>query len=80
MSKREEFEMSEDQLRVVLDACKPTPAMWGSDGVPFFGTPQENANRAWQALGEKLGFDYMTVEPTSKGDRFFTAEPIQVDA
>jgi hypothetical protein len=41
------------------------------------GTPrsqQENANEAWRRLGEKLGFDYMTVRPNGKGDRFFSAE------
>ena len=36
---------------------------------------QENANRAWEALGDELGFQHMTVEPSRKGDRFFIAEP-----
>jgi aromatic ring-opening dioxygenase catalytic subunit (LigB family) len=31
--------------------------MFLSGGTPMFGTPQENANRAWQRLGEKVGFD-----------------------
>lgn len=26
-------------------------------------SPQENANRAWQALGQELGFKWDTVEP-----------------
>jgi hypothetical protein len=40
----------------------------------MFGTPQENANKAWQRLGEKMGFDYMTVQPIpGKGQRHFTA-------
>lgn len=72
---RREFEMSEEQLKKILDACKPTPAMFLSGGQPMFGTPQENANRAWKALGEEMGFDYLTVRPNGKGDRFFTAEP-----
>lgn len=72
---RREYEMSEDDLAELLDASKPTPAMWGSNGVPFFGTQQENANRAWCALGERMGFDYTTVQPAAgKGQRFFTAE------
>lgn len=71
-----EFEMSEDDLAQILDACKPTPGMFLSGGQPMAGTPQENANRAWRRLGEKLGFDYMTVQPVpSKGQRFFVAEP-----
>jgi hypothetical protein len=37
-------------------------------------TPQENANRAWAALGDEMGFDYLTVQPSARGDRHFTAE------
>ncbi|HLJ97307.1 MAG TPA: hypothetical protein VKU02_29375 [Gemmataceae bacterium] len=72
---RKEFEMSEDDLKELLKACKPTPVMFLTGGTPMFDSPQENANRAWQMLGDKLGFDYMTVKPVSgKGQRFFTAE------
>ncbi len=71
----QEFEMSKEDLSTLLEACKPTPAMYGSGGVPLFSTPQENANRAWEMLGEKLGFKHMTVKPISgKGERFFMAE------
>jgi len=39
-------------------------------------SPQERANRAWQRLGEKYGFDHMTVRPIQgKGKRFFSAVP-----
>lgn len=68
------YEMSEDQLKTLLDACKPTPVIkiggsWGS-------SPQESANRAWEALGKEMGFDHMTVQPISgKGTRFFSATP-----
>ena len=69
-----EFEMSEDDLKTILAACKPTPVMFLSGGKPMFDSPQENANRAWKALGEKMGFDHMTVRAVAgKGDRFFTA-------
>lgn len=64
---RKEYEMTQTQLDKLLDACKPTPAMG-------FKTPQENANRAWRALGDEMGFNFMTVEPSEKGSRFFTAE------
>lgn len=71
---RKEYEMTQTQLDKLLDACKPTPAMWLSGGAPLFKTPQENANRAWRALGDEMGFNFMTVEPSEKGSRFFTAE------
>ena len=72
---RIEFEMSEADLQDILKACKPTPAMYLSGGMPMTASPQENANSAWFKLGEKMGFKHMTVEPNfNKGQRFFTAE------
>ncbi len=69
-----EYEMTEADMEALLDAGKSTPVMMigGTTG----SSPQENANRAWAALGDKMGFDSMTVRPTSgKGHRFFTAVP-----
>jgi hypothetical protein len=35
-----------------------------------------SANRAWMSLGEKMGFDFLTVRFISgKGQRFFSAVP-----
>ena len=70
---RKDFEMTQEQLDELLDACKPTPVMYLSGGKPMFNSPQENANHAWKLLGEKLGFDHMSVKPTGKGDKFFSA-------
>lgn len=74
MENRQEYEMTEEDLQVLLDACKPTPAiMIGSYAPP---PPQKNANTAWHNLGKKMGFDYMTVRPIKgKGQRFFSAIP-----
>jgi predicted TIM-barrel fold metal-dependent hydrolase len=70
---RKEFEMTEEDLNALLEACKPVPYMVIGGYVPR--SPQENANDAWERLGKKMGFDHMTVRPISgKGDRFFTAE------
>jgi len=73
---RKDFEMSEEQLSVLLDACKPTPTFSMFGDVPVFGTPQENANYAWQKLGDDLGFVGDTAIPNGKGDRFFSAEEL----
>jgi hypothetical protein len=68
---RKEYELTDDELEVLMNAGKPVVMMkigtWPT-------SPQENANRAWQSLGQKRGFDHMTVRPTDKGDKFFTAE------
>lgn len=79
MYPRTEFEMTEQDLKELLEACKPTPVMFLTGGTPMYDTPQENANRAWAALGKKMGFNSDTVEPAGKGQRFFTAVPCQVE-
>ena len=68
MNPRVNYEMSEADLAMILEACKPTPAMWGSGGTPLFSTPQENANRAWAELGKRMGFDPMTVRSDATVD------------
>ena len=71
---RKEFEMSQEQLDAIMDACKPVRYMIIGGVHPR--SPQENANSAWAALGKELGFKHMTVRPSGKGDRFFSAEPV----
>ena len=67
-----EFEMTEVQLDRLMAASQPVRYMvFGGKAPP---STQENANRAWCLLGKELGFDHMTVSPSDKGDRFFTAE------
>ena len=72
---RTNYEMTEAELVIILDACKPTPVMYLSGGRPLCNTQQENANQAWKLLGDTYGFDHMTVQPTGQGDRVFSAEP-----
>lgn len=75
-----EYEMTEEQLAKIVEASKSVPAMYLSGGQPMFGTPQENANAAWAALGREMGFAHMTVRPMlGRGDRFFMAEPEQIE-
>jgi len=69
---RKNFEMTQEQLNTILDACKPVPLIALNCGMP--PSPQENANSAWAALGKDMGFKPMTVKPTGQGDRFFSAE------
>ena len=70
--------MTEEDLATILDACKSVPVMMIGSYSP--SSPQENANRAWAALGKKMGFDHMTVEPIrGKGNRFFTAVPSETE-
>jgi len=70
---RKEFEMTNEQLEKLLDACQPVPYIVAGGIEPL--SPQENANRAWEALGEEMGFEYMSVEPIEDKDlNFFTAE------
>lgn len=67
--------MTQSDLDEIIKASKPTPMIALQCGAPT--TPQANANAAWKLLGDKMGFDHMTVEPTGKGDRFFKAFEIE---
>lgn len=71
---RKEYEMTEEQLATLLEACQPTSCVMIGGYVP--PTPQENANDAWRKLGQELGFEWTTVEPVhGKSNKFFTAIP-----
>lgn len=73
---RREYEMTEQQMEVLIAACKPVSYMVFGGMEPR--SVQENANAAWCALGREMGFDGMTVRPvSSKGLRFFTAEALE---
>lgn len=70
-----EYEMTQADLDELLDASKPV--LYIVVGGRELRSPQENANDAWERLGRRMGFDFMSVEPVlGKGRRFFTAEPI----
>jgi len=74
MYPRTNYEMTEVDLEAILDACKPVVAIMVGGYAP--SSQQENANNAWAALGRKMGFDHMTVQPINgKGNRFFSAVP-----
>lgn len=74
---RREYVLTSDQLMKLIEASRPTPVMFLSGGVPIFDSPQENANRAWRALGEEMGFQYLTARPIpGKSAHFFTAESV----
>ena len=78
MYPRTEYEMTEADLKELLAACKPVAAMMIGGYAP--DSPQENANRAWAALGKKMGFDSDTVRPVDgRGNRFFTAIPSETE-
>lgn len=72
---RKQFTLNEAQFERLLNASKPTPAMWLSGGQPMFDSPQENANRAWKELGQELGFVWDSAEPIQgEPQNTFTAE------
>lgn len=73
MYPRTNYEMTQADLDELLSAMQPSPAMLIGGVGPR--SVQEKANSAWQRLGLKMGFDAMTVQPSGKGDRFFTAVP-----
>ena len=57
------FEMTQEQLDVLMNASKSVPMIALQCGTPR--SAQERANDAWKALGDEMGFDHMTVKPAS---------------
>lgn len=79
MYPRTEYEMTEADLAELMEAFKPVPMIMLQCGNP--PSQQENANRAWAALGKKMGFDGDTVHPINgKGSRFLTAVPSETES
>jgi hypothetical protein len=72
MKDRVEFEMTEAEYAEILEACRPVPWIMVGGVVP--PSALENANAAWQRLGERRGFDGMTVLP-GRSRLHFTAIP-----
>ena len=74
MTERREFKMTTADYDALLAAMRPVPLIMVHCGPD--PSRQERANRAWQALGDKMGFDGMTVKPVpDKSGHFFTAVP-----
>lgn len=72
---KQEFKMSEQELNDIKEiASNREPVM--KIGNCWTGmSRQEKANNYWSAMGDKYGFKFMTVEPSSKGELYFLAEP-----
>lgn len=75
---RKSFTMTNEQMSKIREAGKPVHYMiFGGRPPP---SSQENANRAWAALGQELGFAYMTVQPDGPDPHDFTAEEVSDEA
>lgn len=71
---RKNYEMTTEDL-ARLEAIKPETMIMLHCSTPR--SMQEDANAIWAELGDRMGFDPMTVRPTGEGRRFFSAETIQ---
>ena len=73
---RQTFTMTQadfDEIMESITRAANTPLIMLQCGMPK--SPQEAANDAWCALGKKMGFDGMSVQPSGTGHLNFTAEP-----
>ena len=72
---RIEYKLTPEEKEELLKAMQPVALIALQCGMP--SSRQENANRAWKALGLKRGFDGFTVRPVpGKSDDYFTAEQV----
>lgn len=72
---KQEFEMTQQEMNDIIAINKnQAPVM--KFGNSWSGMDlREKVNHYWETLGNKYGFKHMTVEPSSKGNLFFLAEP-----
>lgn len=73
MKTAQEYELTQDELTELLDACRPVPVMLIGGIAPR--SAQQNVDEAWRRLGDVRGFEWETVAPSRKGERFFFAVP-----
>ncbi len=75
-AERREYEMTQEDLDKILKAitdAQNRPLIMLQTGMP--PSIQAVANDAWKELGDRMGFDHMSVMPNNKGQLFFTAVP-----
>jgi len=70
-----EYEMTQEQLYKIMMEAKDSTLQKQTDKIKNITRPKETTKTAWESLGEEMGFDYRTVTPSGRGDKFFSAEP-----
>ncbi len=80
MSPRREYEMSQADLDVLLEAHKSPYLISRLVAYPPPVTaPSKRTVAAWSSLGRKMGFDSESaLTVPGKGLRFFTAQPVHI--
>lgn len=71
---KQEFEMTQQEMDDILAVNKNQMPVMKIGNVITGMDLQEKINAYWKGLGNKYGFNHMTVEPSSKGKLFFLAE------
>lgn len=72
---KQEFEMLQQEMDDIIAINKNMPPVMLIGNVTTGMDLAEKVNSYWEGLGNKYGFKHMTVEPSSKGNLFFLAEP-----
>ena len=65
MSMRRDYTMTEEDYNKIIsaiEAARKTSGMFLSGGMPM-GNVQQAANDAWEELGNRMGFEGMSVLP-----------------
>jgi hypothetical protein len=72
---RQEFKMEQKEMDDIIAINKAKMPVMLIGGITTGMDLQERINRYWEGLGDKYGFKPLTVEPSSKGNLYFLAEP-----
>lgn len=72
---KQEFEMKQEEMDGIIQINKDQMPVMKIGTVTTGMDLAEKVNSYWKGLGNKYGFEHMTVEGSSKGKLFFLAEP-----
>ena len=72
---KQEFQMTEEEVQAIYDISRRKVPVILVGGVSFGQDAQKNANALWKSMADKYGFIWDSVEPSSRGDKFFLATP-----
>lgn len=77
MKVRRALQLTQAELKTLLEATRPMPYMVVGGYPPI--SQQTRANDAWRALGRKRGFDWETVRPVAGEDQTWFSAEVEVE-
>lgn len=69
------YELTQEERASIIEASKPRPYLVMNGMPPMSSMPTINA--LWEKVAARVGCKVFTIRPSSKGELYFEAEPIE---